>query len=71
MILTYEKPTPMREALKNLASILKRAKKDNESYKKLLRGALHRRGNVNEEDEKMSFYIDGILPTAHYRRSFQ
>lgn len=29
-----------------------------------LSDAIHRCGNFHEEDRKMNFYIDGLLPTA-------
>ena len=71
---TYATPSAMRESLVHLRSVSQGVDETEIAYRKRLLGALHRCGNVHGEDEKMTLYVDGLLPTlrtvvARYRES--
>lgn len=63
MLRTYASPNVRHEALENLCSIRQIVEEEG-SYKKLLSDAIKRCVNVNEEDEKMNFYIDRLSHTT-------
>lgn len=64
MLLNYATMTSMGEDLENLRFIRQRSDEDEESFKKRLNDAVHFCENVHEEGEKMTFCIDGLLPTT-------
>lgn len=64
----------MHKALENLRQIRKGDDELEESYRKRLNKAIHRCGNVHEDDEEMTMYIEGILKDiqtifAHHQES--
>lgn len=61
---TYATPTAMWNALENLHSMHKRDDELEEGYLKRFHGAIHRCGNVLEDNEKMTLYIDGLMTTT-------
>jgi len=74
LLRTYATPTAMREALEHLRNIRQGEMEAEEEYRKRLNQAIYRCGNVHEEDEKMTYYIDGLSDTirmvvARYRES--
>lgn len=62
MLCTYKKPTAMRETLENLPSIRQRAKEDEYTYRKRFIYVIDLCENFYHEYEKMTFFIDGLLP---------
>lgn len=63
MFCISEASTTMREALENVCSVLRRAEED-KNLRKRVSDAISRCGNVHKEDEKITFYNEGILPTT-------
>ena len=53
----------MREAMDNLRYIRKGDTETEESYRKRFHDAINRCGNVHNEGEKITLYIDGLKST--------
>lgn len=70
----YSTLSILREELENLRFSEQLDEELEESYRKRFNQATHHYGNVHEDDEKMTLYIDGLLKTievifAHHRES--
>ena len=69
---TYATPTAIREAVNQTRSLKQHPNEDKTQYSCRLNQAVYRCGNVFEESDKMSFFINGLLPeiqsiVARYR----
>lgn len=54
----------MREVLEDLRNVREKADEVEEGYFKRLKNSIFRCGNINNEDEKMSIYVDGLSDTV-------
>ena len=63
LLRTYSTPAAMRESMDNLRSILQGDTETEESYQKRFHKAINRCGNVHNEGEKITLYIDGLTST--------
>lgn len=61
---TYATPILMHEALEDFRLVHQSSDEDEYSYQKPLHDAVQLCRNVQEEDERMSFYISFLLPTT-------
>ena len=59
----FAKPAAIREAMDNLRSIRQGDTETEESYWKRFHDAINRCGNVQNEGEKITLYIDGLTST--------
>ena len=74
LLRTYATAAAMREALESLRNIRQTSTEAEEDYRKRLNDAIFRCGNIHEEDEKMTYYVDGLNNTirmvvAQYREN--
>ena len=69
---TYATPGAIRRETSYLRTIRKFSDKDESSYAARINEAAYRCGSIHLEDEKMSFFVDGLQPelrttVARYR----
>ena len=60
---TYATPSAMREAVNNIRTLKQRAGEDEVKYGARINEAAHRCGNAFSEEDKMTFFVDGLHPT--------
>jgi hypothetical protein len=71
---TYATPAAIRGAISDLRSLRQKWDEDEIAFAARVNQATYRCGNVHDEDEKMTFYVDGLLPciktlVARFRES--
>ena len=74
LLRTYATPASMREAMDNLPSVLQGDTETKESYQNRFHETINHSGNVYNEGENITLYIDGLTSiirtiVAHHRES--
>lgn len=62
LLTSYATPSAIREAVNDLQNIRQRSGEDEAKYSSRLNEAAYRCGNVHTEPEKMTFFINGLVP---------
>ena len=71
---TYATPSAMRESIANLRSLKQKTGEDEAEFGARVNEAAYKCGNAFSEEDKMTFFVDGLHPTtqsivARYRES--
>ena len=66
-IRTYATPTTLREAVDNLRNLRQERNETETEFSIRINEAAHRCGNVHAENEKMTFFVNGLLPEIQPR----
>ena len=74
LLRTYATSSAIRNAVNNLRNIRQQPREEEMEYSGRLNDAAHRCGNVYDEIDKMTFFVNGLLPSiqtivARYRES--
>ena len=63
MLRTYATPRAIRNPVNDLRNIRQQPREDEMDYSGHLNDAAHRCGNVYDEIDKMTFFVNGLLPS--------